>query len=145
MKKGQAGSPIVHANFHILPHLPESDSYKREPVIGLDGSQQTRIVKFLKKIFQKENSHYKAITVIPEPDNPNLIYKLSCQKLRYRSSLLDQTLILNSMDNYFGIEQKPRHVKTKSSKKKVLRLNMMMNATSSKYEDEDTPLGMLKF
>lgn len=85
----------------------------------------------------------KSMQMVVEPYNPELIYRLSCDKLRYRSSLLDQTLISNSLQNHFR-HIDPRLVKKSLKKKREQPKLLNISITDRSLNDEDTPLGMLK-
>jgi hypothetical protein len=116
-----ATSQVYSPSFDVLPRLPK-------PV---DLNEKTGIMCLIKNIFKKQK---EIAPIIVDVINQELLHKISCEKLRRSNSLLDRTLIINSMRNYL----KKDPVAKKRVKKSQPPLKTKMP------NDDDIPLGMLK-
>lgn len=129
----------VQSNFNALPRLPS----QKDSILIFEHTEKVGIMKFIKNMFRKHRLEDKNMQIVVEPYNPELIYRLSCDKLRYRSSLLDQTLIANSLHNHFGYIN-PRVVKKSLKKRRDQAKSLRISTSDQSSNDEDTPLGMLQ-
>ena len=105
-------------------------------------SEKAGIMHFINSIFKKQKETTRPHQKNNPEVNPEFIYRMSCEKFKTRSSLLDKTLIINSVQNHLGL----RAVK-KRKQAGLLKINTCKSSTtstSSTCNDEDVPLGVLR-
>jgi hypothetical protein len=115
-------------NIHNVLQTHPRESYEKQ-------YEKTGIMHFINSIFKKQK--VRPHQEINQKINPEIIYRMSCEKLKRRSSLLDKTLIINSVQNHLGL-------RVVGLKKRPLKINTKSTTTSNACNDEDVPLGVLR-